>query len=858
MSVERTEKALSVFREACELSDDERASFLDAACGEDRELRAEVESMLAWDRCEDDAADESDVPHPIRGMISDLAAPDAETASIPERIGGYRIIRLIARGGMGLVYEARQEKPARRVAIKLARVGGTTTESARRFALEAQLLARLDHPGIAQIIEAGTTRPEAGAQSYFVMQLVEGPSLVDYARAHCLSARKRLELVVRICEAVGFAHRKGVIHRDLKPGNVLVDADGSPRVLDFGVAKVEAAGGFGAATLRTETGRIIGTLGYMAPEQLGGKTEGLGPEADVYSLGVLIYELLTGRLPHELDGVTLTRALAVVTGTDAPLLGVIRPEYRGDIEAVAAKALEKDPRYRYPDAGALQADLERYLRGEPVLARPAGPLLRVAKWTRRNPALATAVFGLFLALVAVAAVLLGMNREVRTALDDYGRLADGRRLEQAIAQADALWPTRAEQAPGLERWLTTYRPLVKRFDEHQAAVDRIRARAGTLAAGSWRFEESSVQWKHDMLVKLVEDLEAFKSDGGLFEQVKERLRLARSIKEETVEARGADWKKAIERIKANPKYGGLTITPRVGLVPLGPDPDSGLEEFLHFETHAGDLPPAGNGERIPLAFDGDTGLVFVLIPGGSFWMGAQSDPDQPDYTEDAWDHERPRHRVDVEMFFLSKYEMTFGQWSRAGGPLLPVMPPEFRKLTAADKMRQPITLVTRDDSAHVMRRLGLILPSEEQWEYAARAGTTTIWPLGNAIEDLNGRANLCGDEAHRAIPKFITDWNKGLEDDHPGIAGVGDGNYPPNHWGLHNVIGNLSEWCANSKYDYASGDPDLHVPGLAVFRGGSFMMRARNARSAMRYVESSTRTLPFVGLRPAARCVTVR
>lgn len=157
----------------------------------------------------------------------------------------------------------------------------------------------------------------------------------------------------QFCEAVGFAHDRGVIHRDLKPENILIDENGAPKVLDFGVAKVEEAGGFGATTMRTQVGRVIGTMGYMVPEQLSGKTQGLGPQADVYSLGVMIYRLLSGRLPHDLDAVTLSRALAVVTKTDAPLLGVVRPEFRGDIEAVVAKALEKEERDRYPDAAAL-------------------------------------------------------------------------------------------------------------------------------------------------------------------------------------------------------------------------------------------------------------------------------------------------------------------------------------------------------------------------------------------------------------------------------------------------------------------------------------------------------------------------
>lgn len=391
---ERIQTVLSLFRKACVLEREECDAFLDVACGEDHDLRAEVESMLSWDSSEDDPH----VPHPIRDVLSDLA-DEAVDEKVPETIGDYRIVRLLARGGMGLVYEARQTKPARRVAVKVLRTGDGSSERMRRFDLEGQLLARLKHPGIAQIIEAGTTGPEQGRRPYIVMELVEGRSLKDHAE-HQDSVRSKLELMVRVCDAVAFAHESGVIHRDLKPDNVLIDATGSPKVLDFGVAKVEDSWGFGAAPFQTEAGLVIGTMAYMAPEQLGGKTQGLRPAADVYSLGVMIYELLSRQLPHDLDAVTIARALAVVTTTDAPLLGVVQPAFRGDVEAVVAKALEKDERHRYPDAAALRDDLERFLRNEPVHARRQSSIYRFRKFARRNKGVVTAVCALILALVA--------------------------------------------------------------------------------------------------------------------------------------------------------------------------------------------------------------------------------------------------------------------------------------------------------------------------------------------------------------------------------------------------------------------------------------------------------------------------
>ena len=887
MITEFTQKALAVFREVCERSESERTAFLDTACGDDAAVREMVETMLRYDS----DADEPDARHPMRAVLADLAdraeTDGAAPAPLPADIGGYRVTRFIARGGMGDVYEGRQENPDRRVAIKVARTAGMTGEARRRFELEAQLLARLSHPRIAQIIEAGTTGADSGSQPFFVMEFVEGLSLTDHAAAHLPDARARLELMVALCETIGFAHRQGVIHRDLKPENVLIDSGGAPKVLDFGVAKVESAGGFGLATMRTEAGRVVGTLGYMAPEQLAGTTVDLGPEADVYSLGVMIYELLSGRLPHELDAATLTRALAVVTTTDAPLLGVIRPEHRGDIEAVVAKALEKDRRHRYPDATALQQDLERFLRGEPTLARPAGPLRRFAKWTRRNPALATAVFGLFVLLTSTAAILMVSNQERQkligeyaTVLDDYGRLEDARRLEQAVAAANvvageaAVWPTRPEQIPALERWIDTYRPLVdpERIRDHQAAAERLGAQDGPLAP-------EPIRWQHAMLVQLVQDMTAFAAQGGLFGQVQARWQLAEIIADRTVDVWRADWGAARQRILEDARYHGLSLEPQVGLVPLGPDPESGLEEFLHFETHEGEIPRRDAAGDLP-AVTRHTGLILVLLPGGTFWMGCQShDRLGPNYDELAiaggsWPVEQRRaddrglHRefwehlyeATVAPFLLSKYEMTQGQWQRFVGsnPSLWLSPPRGHAILA-----HPVNQVSWARCTEVLRRLGLVLPHEQQWEYAARAGTTTAWWPGQHARDLAGAESLF---EQAAALHFAPWW--------PAKAGVqtapwfepwkflfrGDavaapvGSYRANGFGLYDVAGNVSEWCANRPGDLPGYCLPLfeesEVP-IRMIRGGNFKRGVTEARSAFRIDIPLVFVSEEIGLRPA-------
>ncbi len=851
--------ALALFRASCELPEGERAAFLDRACTGDAELRRHVEAMLARDDSEDPRSGGPAEPGPLRAALSKLAG--VGEPAVPEQLGSYRVVRLIAHGGMGVVYEARQENPRRRVAIKVARTGGATDERARRFGLEAQLLARLDHPGIARIIEAGTTSPESGARPYFVMEFVEGQSLTDHARAHLHTAREKLELMARVCEAVGFAHRHGVIHRDLKPDNVLIDASGTPKVLDFGVAKVETAGGFGADTLRTLEGRIIGTLGYMAPEQLAGRTEGLAPAADVYSLGVLIYELLSGRLPHELDGVTLTRALAVVTTTDAPLIGVIRPEYRGDVEAVVAKALEKEPRHRYADAAALQADLERHLRGEPVLARPAGPLRRLTKWARRKPALAASVFGAVLALLTVAAVLLIKNREVQAALDEFELIADSKRLERAGNRADALWPAREALAGAMEDWIGEFRPLTdpKRLQDRELALASLRGRGVTADGVHWTFEDDLLQLEHDVLAKLVADLRAFDADDGLFARMKSRRELALRIRKATVTDRQADWDAAIDRIQENERYHGLVLLPQEGLVPMGRDPDSGLEEFLLFETHVGDIPPAGHGARDTLRFDGNspwpaTGLVLVLIPGGTFWMGAQNDDEsRPNYDENAmvgWEEDDEVRSI--EPYFLSKYEMTQGQWERFTGhnPSGPTTSP-----------RKPVNRVSWTECDEVTRRLGLVLPDEEQWEYAARAGTDSAWWTGPDAKSLMGAEivyDRTADEEHaaswwpqkaRVEPAEWLDAKKHERFVAEDFGAAPVGSYRANRFGLFDVSGNVAEWCRN-RPGWRHPESLIDLP-FRVFRGGSFRYGVNEARVARRMDDPPELRLPDIGLRPA-------
>ena len=427
MSQTQWNRAKQVFHEALEKSGPERNAFVASACGDDQQLHAQVHALL---RAHDEAGDflaSGD------GMMSEAARAAVAIAAeeAPEgpgsRIGRYKLLQSIGEGGFGEVYMAEQEEPIhRRVALKIIKLGMDTKEVIARFEAERQALAMMEHPNIAKVLDAGAT--ESG-RPYFVMELVRGVAITEYCDTNRLDTRERLELFVDVCRAVHHAHEKGVIHRDIKPSNVLVtlhDGTPVPMVIDFGIAKATNQR-LTEKTLFTAFGQFIGTPAYMSPEQAALSNVEVDRRSDVYSLGVLLYELLTGTTPLETDDLrsrAFVEMLRVIREVDPPTPsdrlrtvgerlndiasrrrvepGGLSKILRGDLDWIALHAMEKDRRRRYASADDFAADVERYFKHEPVIARRPSTTYRARKFAKRNRRALLATAG-----IALAAVLGG-------------------------------------------------------------------------------------------------------------------------------------------------------------------------------------------------------------------------------------------------------------------------------------------------------------------------------------------------------------------------------------------------------------------------------------------------------------------
>jgi len=430
MSPQRYQQVKTIVADALEREPAERTAFVRAACGTDEELQCEVESILAQ------SGDQ------IEGFAEDLNATLAtkdEISRVGEVLGAYEIVREIGRGGMGAVYLARRSDRTfeKQVAIKLLKRGTDTDEVLRRFRAERQILARLEHPNIARLIDAGTS---ADGLPYFVMEYVEGTPITDFCRERALNVRQRIELFLEVCSAVQFAHQNLVVHRDLKPGNILVTDDsesvrergGHPKLLDFGIAKLLSPDSEFAVTTIQDGQRL--TPGYASPEQVRG--DSVTTASDVYSLGALLYELLVGTSPHRFKSThpSPTELFSVIVEQQPQRASLAASQNRqskianrksleGDLDNILMTALRKEPERRYPGVTSLTDDIRRYFAGRPVRARPSTLGYRTSKFISRNRLAVAAGILLFLTLVGGVVATTWQARIAQRRFADVRKLA---------------------------------------------------------------------------------------------------------------------------------------------------------------------------------------------------------------------------------------------------------------------------------------------------------------------------------------------------------------------------------------------------------------------------------------------------
>jgi len=833
---------------------------------------------------------------------SDSSDADA-SAEVLSRLAGrgplserYQLEGQIGRGGMGAVLGVWDEDLRRRLAMKVmlsdepgSDSGGASQTDPRmlsRFLEEAQVTGQLDHPGIVPVHELGL---DTEGRVYFTMKLVKGETLKEVFERVAeddeeWTLTRTLGLLLKVCEAMAYAHSKKVIHRDLKPANIMVGRYGETYVMDWGLAKVmgrkdrrdiriqelsttltrirterqDIKGSDLDSPLLTMDGDVIGTPSYMSPEQAEGRIDDMGAHSDVYSLGAILYHLLTGQMPYVKSGQKVSHYTVwrwVLDGPPQPVES-LNPAVPAELAAICSKAMERSLEARYPDMGHMAEDLRAYLEGRVVRAYETGAVAEFKKWVTRNRAVAASVAA---GLLVAFGLLFWSNRAIRAEQTRTLQVTDLAWLDKLTEEAGTrLWPLHPDRVPAMEAWLRDAEELESRREEHRRRLESLASRSPADGSGdasapfsALRVAEWTERQHQVLLTELVTKLEEFRSETGIVAEVESRRDRALSLGGIDQEA----WQRAIESIASRdecPLYDGLVIRPQIGLQPLARNGE-GLWEFAH--VLSGEVQDVQGDEY---EIGPENGIVLVLIPGGEFHMGSQFDNmANPNYDLDALVEWGPVHPVELGPFFLSKFEMTQAQWLGLTGSNPSHYAAETGELPELTGWLNPVERVNWDDCVQTLDRYGLTLPTEAQWEYAARAGTSTAWFTGSVKESLAGYANLADQSARAMGAQWpdIDDWPE-LDDGEP-VHGVISGSRAPNPFGLFDVHGNVWEWCLDSYASYE--EPPREGDGLRsdeqeaprTLRGGSFNRTAGLARSAFRGSGSRSLAALDIGVRPA-------
>lgn len=840
----------------------------------------------------------------------------------------YRIDGEVGRGGMGAILKVWDDDLRRHLAMKVILAGdgdgagegspSTDPNLLARFLEEAQVTGQLSHPGIVPVHELGV---DGRGRVYFTMKLVSGRNLRSVYEMVATSKdgwtkTRALSILLRVCEALAYAHSKGVIHRDLKPDNVMVGDFGEVYVMDWGLARVmgspdphdvrlatsvqdmelvrtrrsEERESTPHSPLMTMAGDVVGTPAYMSPEQARGEISKLSARSDVYSVGAMLYYLLAGQAPYMQHGVRINHFETLKRVRSGPLqsLRTLAPNTAPELVSIVEKAMNREESGRYQDMQALAEDLRSFLEQRVVSAYETGAWAELKKWVLRNRTLAAALGAAVAFLIAGMVVSLAFKSKAdEQALvatqktNDVLALSAIQDLSDLEERAKTLWPPTPAMLPEFQRWIGDARDLVEgrtadpgRGIEGRASLrDHERKLAELTDAGVEDPSLGSIErrWWRAQLGQLVTKMKSFADEktGGLYSAgisagtgwgILRRAEFARTIEDRSISSPDARsrWDRAAAAIAKSPHYGGLLLKPQLGLLPIGADPMSGLEEFAHLQT--GDAPERDAEGK--LVRTDATALVFVLIPGGEFTMGAQRDSQKSNFFADAPGNEGPVHTVKLAAYFISKYEMTQAQWERATSS----NPSEYdtrKRFNGKEVTRlHPVEAVSWYECERTLNWLGLALPTEAQWERAARAGKSTPWSTGSERNSLEGFANLPDKTAVRAGAAWegLKDWPE-LEDGW--VVHAPTGSFLPNAFGLHDVHGNVWEWCLEplEGYEQPVDDGDGRRKEAAgpkardtrLVRGGCFLTAASLCRSAYRAVDPPEARLNTLGVRPARR-----
>jgi len=759
-----------------------------------------------------------DLPQPQTETVYPDVSPAAGAAVL--RIGDYEVLEELGRGGMGVVYRARHRTLGHEVALKMV-LSGAHADAAElaRFQLEAAAVARLHHAAIVHIHEFGTH----DGKPFFSLELVDGGSLKDRLRKGPLPPRDTATLVEKLARAMQHAHEAGIVHRDLKPANVLLTRKGEPKVADFGLAKQMAAD----AGL-SQTGNLLGTPSYMAPEQAAGKVRAVGPATDVYALGVILYECLTGQVPFRAP-TSFETMQQVLTQEPVPPRRLV-PGLPRDLETVCLRCLEKEAGKRYQSAADLADDLGRFLRGEPVAARRVGRAERVIKWARRHPAPAALLGVILLALVALS-VLSGSLVVARNDAENKSREAEKQtgialgKEQEARREADKARKARAflvsifnlSNANG-QRNLTARQILdeaAKRIPEQFA--DQPELRDGLLADIETAYDELTARSPLAMILECSGTVQLHSTRDPKQRAVPQTLlhagdRLSLAADGHVQLLLLFDWHK--ERLRP-----GTEVTIR----------------------RKGCEPVAAVSER-----DHDPMLTFKRLPKGTFYMG--------------WGGEQVVQTEIGEDFEIAVHDVTQGQWeavmgdnpsyfSRFGGGRLEVkdISDEELKLFPVESVswEEVQKFITKLNLKEIKRGGGYLyrLPTEAEWEYACRGG---------ALAKENGPQ--CSYHFYLDKPTYdLSSYRANFNGNYPfGNASRGPflqrptrvGAYPPNQLGLCDMHGNVRQWCDDLEDEPREGS-------FRVVRGGSWRSPGESCRVASRGRQKPSEWSNALGVRLA-------